>query len=155
MPRITRTAAVVWEGSVARGDGSISAGSGAFADLPYSLPTRVGEGQGRTSPEELLAAAHAGCFAMSLASELTERSAPPERIDVECEILMDEVEGSGHQIIGSSLRVTASAAVDDDAFADALQKADDGCPFSSLLKRAGVRLTFDTQLARSQQPPAA
>ena len=80
MPRIVRNADVTWEGNVARGAGSITAASGAFATLPYSLATRVGQPEGKTSPEELLAAAHAGCFAMSLASELTGRDLPPERL---------------------------------------------------------------------------
>ena len=71
MPRIERTAEVIWEGNVARGLGAISAGTGAFSDLPFSLPTRIGQAEGKTSPEELLAAAHAGCLSMSLASELT------------------------------------------------------------------------------------
>jgi osmotically inducible protein OsmC len=146
VPRITRTAAVVWNGSVARGSGSISAGTGAFVDLPYSLPTRIGDAEGKTSPEELLAAAHAGCFAMSLASELTERGSPPDRLEVACEILMDEVEDRGHQIVASSLLVSTSAAVGEDALAAAVQEAEQGCPFSSLLQRAGVRLAIETEL---------
>ena len=64
MPRIERTAEIVWEGNVARGEGTIGAGSGAFSGLAYSLPTRIGQPEGKTSPEELLAAAHGGCLAM-------------------------------------------------------------------------------------------
>jgi len=71
VPRIERSAKVTWEGNVARGIGTISADTGAFAALPFSLPTRIGAAEGKTSPEELLAAAHAGCFAMGLANELT------------------------------------------------------------------------------------
>ncbi len=139
MPKIKRTANVVWEGNVARGTGSISAGTGAFESLPYSMPTRVGEAEGKTSPEELLAAAHAGCFAMSLAGELTGAGSPPERLDVRCEILMDEVEGQGHQIVASSIGVTVTPAVADlDA---AVERADSGCTFSALLKRAGATVT--------------
>ena len=67
MPRIERTAQAVWEGNVARGGGSIAAGSGAFSALGFSLATRIGQPEGKTSPEELLAAAHAGCLTMSLA----------------------------------------------------------------------------------------
>ena len=74
---------MTWEGNLARGEGSLTAASsGAFAALPYSLPTRVGTPEGKTSPEELLAAAHGGCFAMSLAGELTAAGTPPERLDV-------------------------------------------------------------------------
>src|SRR3954453_304995 len=100
MPRIVRNADVTWEGNVARGNGAITAGTGAFSALPYSLPTRIGEAQGKTSPEELLAAAHAGCFAMSLASELSGRDLPPERLDGHPTGTMDEVPGKGHQIGG-------------------------------------------------------
>ena len=96
MPRIVREADVAWEGNLARGTGPITAASsGAFEALAYSLPTRIAAPEGKTSPEELLAAAHGGCFTMSLAGELTGAGAPPERLDVHCRITMDEVEGAG------------------------------------------------------------
>ena len=132
MPRIERTADVTWEGNVARGDGRITAGSGAFTELPYSLPTRIGAAEGKTSPEELLAAAHAGCLTMSIAGELVAAGTPPERLDVTVKIVMDEVEGEGHQIVGSE--VTIRGDVPDDV----LERADAGCPFSTLLRKAGV-----------------
>jgi osmotically inducible protein OsmC len=139
MPRIERTADVVWEGNVARGNGSITAGSGAFAGLPFSLPSRIGSPDGKTSPEELLASAHAGCLTMSLASELTQAGTPPTRLDVTCRIVMDEVEGEGHQIVGSQVTIRADAeGVDDEALAAALERADAGCPFSTLLRKAGA-----------------
>ena len=104
VPRVVREADVVWEGNVARGQGAITAASsGAFAALPFSVATRVGATEGRTSPEELLAAAHAGCFGMSLASELTTAGTPPERLDVHCRIVLDEVEEVGHRIVASEL----------------------------------------------------
>jgi lipoyl-dependent peroxiredoxin len=144
VPRITRTAEVVWEGNVARGNGSISAGTGAFEALPFSVPSRIGDPDGKTSPEELLAAAHAGCFAMSLASELAVAGVTPGRIDVRCEILMDEVEGEGHQIVGSSLRARIAAdRIDATAVSDAVERADAGCPFTTLLRKAGARIDVD------------
>ena len=147
MPRITRRASVVWEGNVARGAGSISAATGAFSDLAYSLPTRVGDPEGKTSPEELLAAAHGGCITMSLASELTQAGTPPERLDVSCRIVMDEVEGQGHQIVASHVEASVVAeGVDDGALQAALAKADEGCPFSQLLERAGVELHVNARL---------
>ncbi len=147
MPRITRTAAVVWEGNVARGSGAISAGSAAFGPLPFSLASRIAQAEGKTSPEELLAAAHGGCFAMSLAGELAGAGTPPTRIDLECEILMDEVEGQGHQIVGSTIEATVIAdGVDDEALHAATRKADEGCPFSALLKRAGAHVAIDARL---------
>ena len=132
MPRIERSAQLRWEGNVARGTGTISAGTGAFADLGFSLPTRIGQPEGKTSPEELLAAAHAGCLTMSIAGELTAAGTPPDRLEVTVKIVMDEVEGEGHQIIASE--VTIRGEVPDDV----LDRADASCPFSTLLKKAGV-----------------
>jgi osmotically inducible protein OsmC len=139
VPRIERSAEIVWEGNVARGQGRISAASGAFGDLPYTLATRIGSPEGKTSPEELLAAAHGGCFTMSLAGELAQAGTPPGRLAVACRIVMDEVEGQGHQIVGSILTVEADVdGVDEAALREAVAKADEGCPFSALLKRAGA-----------------
>jgi lipoyl-dependent peroxiredoxin len=148
MPRIERTAALTWEGNVARGAGTISGGTGAFSKLGFSLPTRIGQAEGKTSPEELLAAAHGGCITMSLASELTQAGTPPGRLDVSCRIVMDEVEGQGHQIVASHVdAVVAADGLDDDALGAAFAKADDGCPFSQLLRRAGVELHLNARLA--------
>ena len=141
MPRIEREARIVWEGNVARGAGAISAGTGAFAELPFSLPTRIGQAEGKTSPEELLAAAHGGCITMSLASELTQAGTPPGRLDVRCRIVMDEVEGRGHQIVASHVEAVVDAdGLDDDALQALLAKADEGCSFSQLLRRAGAEV---------------
>src|SRR5882757_11139325 len=121
MPHIERTANVVWEGNVARGGGTISAAtSGAFSDLGFSLPTRIGQADGKTSPEELLAAAHGGCITMSLAGELTKAGTPPGHLQTTVTIHMDEVEGQGHQIVGSVVEFVVEAEGVDDA---ALQAA--------------------------------
>src|SRR5579885_3683183 len=117
MPRIERSARVAWRGSVARGSGTLGAAGGAFANLPFTLASRIGEPEGKTSPEELLAAAHAGCFAMSLGSELARDGTPPDAIDVDCTIVMDEVEGQGHQIVGSQIEVRAETPASADALA--------------------------------------
>ena len=148
MPRIERTAEIVWEGNVARGGGTISAGSGAFSGLGYSLPTRIGQPEGKTSPEELLAAAHGGCITMSLAGELAGAGAPPGRLACTCRIVMDEVEGQGHQIVGSHVEMVAAAeGLDDAGLQAAVAKADEGCPFSTLLRRAGATVTVAARLA--------
>jgi osmotically inducible protein OsmC len=148
MPKIERSSRITWEGNVARGDGTISGETGAFDALPFSLPTRIGEAEGKTSPEELLAAAHGGCITMSLASELTQAGTPPGRLDVSCRIVMDEVEGQGHQIVASHVEATVAAdGVDDAALQTLLQKADESCPFSQLLRRAGVELHVSAHLA--------
>ena len=148
MPRIERTATVAWEGNLARGDGRLSGGSGAFAELGYSLPTRIGAPEGKTSPEELLAAAHGGCLTMSLAGELTRAGTPPGRLETACLIVMDEVEGQGHQIVGSHVEVVAAAVGLDDAGPQtAITAADEGCSFSALLKRAGADVRVSARLA--------
>ena len=106
MPRIVRKADVAWEGSIARGTGTaVASSSGAFT-LPVTLASRIGEPEGMTSPEELLAAAHAACFATSLGSELARAGTPPQHLDIRCTITMDEVEGRGHQIIHSAIDAT-------------------------------------------------
>jgi lipoyl-dependent peroxiredoxin len=149
MPRIERTARMEWEGNLARGHGEIfAASSGAFSGLPYRNATRVGNPEGQTSPEELLAAAHGCCFSTSLAGELTTLGVPPERLDITCRILMDEVPGQGHQIIGSVVSVRAVVPDADEAtFAEGVRLADEGCPFSALLKRSGADVTIEAELA--------
>jgi osmotically inducible protein OsmC len=147
MPRIERTANVSWQGNLARGEGSLSAGSGAFAALPYSLPTRIGQAEGKTSPEELLAAAHGGCITMGLANELTSGGTPPGRLDVRCLVVMDEVEDRGHQIVASQVEVVGAVeGIDEAAFAAAVAKADEGCPFSILLRNAGADVSVSARL---------
>jgi organic hydroperoxide reductase OsmC/OhrA len=85
---------------------------------------------------------------MSLASELTQAGMPPESLDVSCRIVMDEVEGQGHQIVASHVDARVEAAgLDDAALQAALERADEGCPFSQLLKRAGAEVHVGAQLA--------
>jgi lipoyl-dependent peroxiredoxin len=144
VPRIERSANVTWEGNVARGAGLITADTGAFRELPYSLPTRIGQAEGKTSPEELLAAAHAGCLAMSLAGEILD---PEARVEVGTTIRMDEVDGKGHQIVASTVairgRVPGLSAAE---WEEKVAAADAGCSFSTLLKNAGVEVTVNAEL---------
>jgi osmotically inducible protein OsmC len=148
MPRIVREADVSWEGNLARGAGALTAASsGAFEALGYSLPTRIAAPEGKTSPEELLASAHGGCFTMSLAGELTGAGTPPGRLDVRCRVTMDEVEGRGHLIVHSALEVRARVAgVDRTQLDAAVAAAHEGCSFSSLLRDAGVGMDITTTL---------
>ncbi len=147
MPHIERTAHVGWDGNLARGAGTLDAASGAFTRLPFSLPSRIGDPGGKTSPEELLAAAHGGCLTMSLAGVLTSAGTPPGRLDVECTIVMDEVEGQGHQIVGSRIEAVARVdGVDDAALQEAAVQAHASCPFSQLLERAGASVTVSARL---------
>ena len=130
MPRIVREAAVSWEGNVARGAGAISAPRREpSSELAYTVATRIGTPEGKTSPEELLAAAHGGCFTMSLASELSKAGTPPERLDVRCVVTMDEVEGKGHQIVHSEIEARGTVPdCDEAAFAQAAEAADARLP---------------------------
>ena len=128
---------MTWSGNVARGEGRITAATGAFDGLPYTLASRVEDPGGRTSPEELLAAAHAACYAMSLAGELAGAGSAPERVSVRSTVTLDEVDGA-HRIVGAPL--DARAHVDGmtaDAFDRAARAADEGCPFSALIKASG------------------
>jgi osmotically inducible protein OsmC len=148
MPHIERTAQIVWEGNAARGVGTLTGDSGAFHELGFSLPSRIGKPDGKTSPEELLAAAHGGCITMSLSGELSKAGTPPGRLDASCRIVMDEVEGQGHQIVASHVEFAVKAeGLDEAGLEDAVAKADEGCPFSQLLKRAGAEVHVSARLA--------
>jgi osmotically inducible protein OsmC len=135
VPRIERTAEAVWEGRVATGSGTISGRSSGAFDLAYSEPTRVGEPAGQTSPEELIAAAHAGCFAMSLAAEISKLRVEPRRLSVTATCVMDEVEGKGHLVVASNVEARADVpGLDEEAFHEAVERADAGCPISTLIR---------------------
>jgi len=146
MPRIVREADVAWEGTTARGSGVVTAASSQAFELPITLASRVGDPEGKTSPEELLAAAHASCFVSSLGSELARAGTPPERLRVHCRITMDEVEGSGHRIVASAISASGVApGADPASFSQAAEAADAGCPFSALIK-ASATVTIDATL---------
>jgi osmotically inducible protein OsmC len=146
MPRVQRDAIVTWEGNVARGSGTISGATGAFEGLPYSLATRIERPDGKTSPEELLAAAHAACFAMSLASELTGAGSPPEHLDVRATVTLDEVEGGSHQIVSSELLARARVTgVDRASFQELAERASGGCPLTALIA-ASAQVTVKATL---------
>lgn len=146
MPRIVREAEIDWEGTTARGSGVVRAVSSGSFELPSSIASRIEVHQGKTSPEELLAAAHATCFVTSLGSELARAGTPPERMVVHCTITMDEVEGKGHQIVASHIEARAVVpGANAESLAAAAQAADEGCPFSALI-RASATVTVDATL---------
>lgn len=148
MPRIVREAKVAWRGSLSRGSGVVTAGTAAF-ELPIDLPSRVGEPGDRTSPEELLAAAHAGCYSTSLAGEIRRAGGAVDTLEVRCTVTMDEVEGHGHRIVASELDVTGRAeGIDEAGFERAAQAADEGCSFSALI-RASASVSVRAQLETS------
>jgi osmotically inducible protein OsmC len=123
--------------------------SGAF-DLPVTLASRIADPKGKTSPEELLAAAHASCFITSLGSELARAGTPPKRLEVHCTITMDEVEGMGHRIVASAISARGVApGADAASFAQAAEEADAGCPFSSLIKGTAT-VTIEAMLEEGE-----
>ena len=139
MPRIQRNATVMWEGNVARGSGTITGATGAFSELPFSLASRVEKPDGKTSPEELLAAAHAACYGMSLAGELAGAGSAPERVEVVATITLDEVEDGSHRIVASELLARARVKEMDQATLERLaESASEGCPFSKLIAASGT-----------------
>jgi lipoyl-dependent peroxiredoxin len=146
MPRIVREAQIDWEGTTARGSGVVRALSSGSFELASTIASRVEIHQGKTSPEELLAAAHATCWVTSLGSELARLGIPPERMNVHCTITMDEVEGAGHRIVASHIAARGVVpGADADSFAGAAAAADAGCSFSALI-RASATVTYDATL---------
>jgi osmotically inducible protein OsmC len=139
-----RTATVTWNGDLASGEGSVTAGSGVFTDIPVSWPSRI-EPQGPTSPEELLAAAHAACYAMAFSGGLARRGTPPEHLHVEAEVTFDKV-GDGWGVTSSRLTVLGHVdGISQTDFEAAAQDAKDGCPISSALK-GNLEITIDATL---------
>jgi lipoyl-dependent peroxiredoxin len=146
VPRIVREVEIDWEGTTARGNGVVRALSSGSFELASTIASRVEIHQGKTSPEELLAAAHATCWVTSLGSELARLGIPPERMRVHCTVTMDEVEGAGHRIVAS--HIAARAAVPGagaESLAEAAAAADAGCPFSALI-RASATVTYEATL---------
>ncbi|MGH2445490.1 MAG: OsmC family peroxiredoxin [Candidatus Limnocylindria bacterium] len=129
-----RTATVTWNGSLAEGSGTTSAAtSGLFVDLPVSWASRTEGADGRTSPEELLAAAHASCFAMALSGRLAKAGSAPDHLHVSATVTFDKV-GEGWAVTSSALDVVGVVPGMDEATFDAeAQAARDGCPISRAL----------------------
>jgi lipoyl-dependent peroxiredoxin len=138
-----RTAEAVWEGSLMEGSGTITkTGSGALPELPVTWASRAESSDGRTSPEELIAAAHAACFAMALSHALAEAGNAPERLETSATVTF--VPGTG--ITKAALTVRGRVpGIDESAFVEAAEGAKDGCPVSGALK-GNVELTVDAQL---------
>lgn len=145
---VVSRAAVVWEGDLMSGKGAVSAtGSQAFKDLPVSWASRTEAPNGRTSPEELVASAHASCFAMAFSAGLARNKTPPTRLEVACAVTFDKAD-AGWRIKSSALEVKgAVAGLDQAGFEAAAQAAKDGCPISQALK-GNVELSVKATLAR-------
>jgi osmotically inducible protein OsmC len=146
MATIERHADVEWKGSVAEGSGQVKAGTGAFA-LPVSFPARIGDPGGKTSPEELMAAAHAACYAMALNGTMGRKSASADRTVVRATITADKGD-AGIKIASSKLEVTAYGLKGADAaqFTEIAKEAEGRCPVSNVY-RATMQITVDAKVA--------
>jgi osmotically inducible protein OsmC len=135
-------ATTVWEGDLAHGAGTTTPDSGAFPPVDVSWASRTSRAAGKTSPEELLAAAHASCFCMALSLELSEAGTPPERLEATASVEFEPGEGvrSSHIVVRGRV-----PGVDQDAFADAARSASEGCPISGALK-GNVEITVEATL---------
>jgi len=137
---------VDWRGSVMEGKGEAKAGSGAF-NLPVTFPSRVGDAAGKTSPEELMAAAHAACYAMALNATLGRKSASADRTVVTATVTADKGD-AGIKILSSKLSVTAYGlkGADKAQFAEIAKEAEGRCPVSNAY-RGSLQITLDAKVA--------
>jgi osmotically inducible protein OsmC len=128
-----RAATAVWKGTLKDGKGSISTASGVLANTPYSFSARFENGQG-TNPEELIAAAHAGCFTMALSAQLSTMNFTPENLRTEATVSLEKLD-AGWTISKVHLEVAASVpGISPSAFESAAASAKANCPVSRLLK---------------------
>jgi len=142
-----RRADVVWKGDLMSGSGEIvSTGSGALSNLGVSWAARTESSDGSTSPEELIAAAHAACFSMALSNGLAQGGHAPEQLEVSAVVTFEQVEG-GWKVATSALDVQGTVpGMDEAAFRKAAEQAKDGCPVSGALK-GNVGMTVNARLA--------
>lgn len=142
MMKAQRKAEMIWNGTLAWGTGAVTVGSGAVETLPMTWASRIEQPDGKTSPEELLAATHAGCFAMAFALTLAENGTPPEQLRVAATCTLEEVEGKP-KITHIDLDVSGRVAgLDAAGFAQAAQQAEQLCPISGALRgNVEIRLT--------------
>lgn len=138
-----RKADAEWKGNLAEGSGRLKVGSGAF-DGPYSFKSRFEEGQSATNPEELLGAAHAGCFTMALTAQLSRAGFTPTRIHTEAKVKLDKI-GDAFSITQIELDNEAEVpGLDDSAFQKFALEAKQGCPLSKAL--AGTEIHLNAKL---------
>jgi osmotically inducible protein OsmC len=147
---MVRKASAVWKGSLKEGKGTISSESGVLSNTAYSFTTRFENTKG-TNPEELIAAAHAGCFTMALSAQLGNAGITPESLETTASLSLDKLE-SGWAITKIHLDVTARIpGADKAAFDKAAENAKSGCPVSKLLK---AEITMTARLAGGQATSA-
>ncbi|MFQ0813689.1 peroxiredoxin [Brucella anthropi] len=143
-----RKATAVWQGTLKEGKGTLTTQSGALSNLPYDFKARFVDESGRagTNPEELLGAAHAGCFAMQLSAFLTEHGTPAEKLEATAVVTVGPASDGGFEITRSALTLNATipgiSAQDFEALAN---KAKQSCPLSKAL--GAIEVTLDAKLA--------
>ncbi|MFE9611058.1 OsmC family protein [Streptomyces sp. NPDC006012] len=138
----TRTAHTVWEGNLIEGNGVVTFDSSGIGEQPVSWASRSEKANGKTSPEELIAAAHSSCFSMALSNSLTKAGTPPTRLVTSADV--DFQPGQG--ITGIQLTVEGTVpGLDNDAFVAAAEDAKKNCPVSQAL--AGTTITLSAKLA--------
>ncbi len=136
----TRTAEAKWEGNLAEGRGNLKVGSGAF-EGPYSFKSRFEEGESATNPEELLGAAHAGCFTMALTAQLSRARITPKRIQTKASVKLEKI-GEAFSITQIDLETEAEIPdIDDATFQQYAQGAKENCPLSKALASVPINLT--------------
>ncbi len=150
-----RRAQATWEGDLMKGAGWVNAGSSdTFRELPVSWASRTREPGGRTSPEELMAAAHASCFSMALANELAKAGHPAQRLETSAEVTFDQV-GGAWKVVSSALQVRGWVpGMDEAGFRQAAETAKDNCPVSQALKN-NVQLSVKAVLEQTGERQAA
>lgn len=134
MATFSRTVTVDWSGPIMEGKGAVKAGTGAFT-LPVTFPSRIGEPAGTTSPEELMAASHAACYAMALNATLGRKQASASRTLITATVTADKGE-AGIKLQSSKLKVTAEGlkGIEKSQFADVAREAERGCPISNAIR---------------------
>ena len=138
-------ASVTWNGDLLSGAGSATLASGVAADLPVSWSSRTESPAGRTSPEELIAAAHAACYSMAFSNALSQAGHPPEQLDTEAVVSFEQSD-DGWGITRSALSVRARVpGIDEETFQEAAEGAKVGCPVSRALS-TDIEVTLDAQL---------
>ena len=142
---LTRSANATWSGDLLSGTGTVSLATGLLSESPTSWSARTEAAEGKTSPEELLAAAHASCFSMALSNILAKDGFVAERLDVTSDVTGDKRE-AGWTVLSSHLTVSGRVpGIDQDGFTDAANRAKDGCPISRALVN-NVELSVDATL---------
>jgi len=141
-----RRAEVVWQGDLMHGKGTIaSTGSGALGNLPVTWASRTERSDGKTSPEELLAAAHAACYAMAFSHALAQAGTPAERLTVNATCTFEQV-GGGFKVTTMNLDVRGKVpGLDSSGFENAARQAEQGCPVSNAL-RNNVQISVNASL---------